>query len=190
MTFPVALADHASTANFPTDGRPMKLGFPGGKEKPEAEKERNIDYTIYEEGIYVGYRHFDKKGLEVSYPFGYGLSYTQFEYKKMDVEVTGDTIYINVTVANSGNIPGKEIVQIYVTKPDTQIDRAVKELKAFAKTSLLGAGEAITLTLSIPVSELSYWNEEKSGWTLEKGAYTINAASSSREIRLSEEINL
>ncbi|MFH0841205.1 MAG: glycoside hydrolase family 3 C-terminal domain-containing protein [Bacteroidota bacterium] len=190
MTFPVTLADHASTENFPTDGRPMKLGFTGGKEKPEAEQEHNVDYTIYEEGIYVGYRHFDKKGLDVSYPFGYGLSFTQFVYDKMDVEVTGDTININVTVNNSGNIPGKEIVQIYVSKPDTQIDRPVQELKAFAKTPLLGTGEAITLTMQIPVSELSYWNEVKSEWTLETGAYTINAASSSREIRLSEEISL
>ncbi len=86
MTFPVALEDHASMANFPMTGEPMGMTsiLLNVKPKPEKEQVKNIDYTKYEEGIYVGYRHFDKHNINVSYPFGYGLSYTTFEYGKME----------------------------------------------------------------------------------------------------------
>jgi beta-glucosidase len=192
MTFPVALEDHASSANFPMSGESMKLGsmLSSRKPVPEDEKVRNIDYTIYEEGIYVGYRHFDKAGLEVSYPFGYGLSYTDFTYENMDVTVEDEGIRINVTVKNSGDAAGKEVVEIYVAKPDSNVDRPVQELKGFVKTPLLNSGESIEMTLHIPVSDLAYWNEGTSDWTLEKGAYSVLACSSSRDIRLSEEIEL
>ncbi len=192
MTFPVALEDHASSANFPMDAQGMNLSsfIFGKKEKPVNEQVRNIDYTKYEEGIYVGYRHFDKNSIDVSYPFGYGLSYTDFEYDKLDVNVADDTINIKVSVKNTGSVAGKEVVEIYVAKPDTKIDRPVQELKAFAKTPMLNSGETVVLSMRVPVSDLSYWNEENSGWTLEKGAYTITAGSSSRDLRLSSEIKL
>ena len=192
MTFPIKLADHASTANFPLEGGSMRIlsMISGAKEKPEEEQVRNIDYTVYEEGIYVGYRHFDKNNLEVSYPFGYGLSYTCFEYEDMRVQLANDTVDIVVRVRNTGNNEGKEVVQIYVSKPETEIDRPVQELKAFAKTQLLDPDKTAELTMSIPVSDLSYWNEEISDWTLERGKYTINAAASSRDIRLTCDIEL
>ena len=192
MTFPVALEDHASTANFPMSGETLKLGtmLSSRKEKPEAEKVANIDYTNYEEGIYVGYRHFDKAGLEVSYPFGYGLSYTDFLFETMDVAVEDEVVNIHVTVTNTGDVAGKEVVEIYVSKPESNVDRPVRELKAFAKTPLLKSGESVELTLQIPVSDLSYWNEDSSGWTLEEGTYTLLAGSSSRDIKLSKEIGL
>ncbi|MBN2773173.1 MAG: glycoside hydrolase family 3 C-terminal domain-containing protein [Prolixibacteraceae bacterium] len=192
MTFPIALKDHASSANFPMEGKPMNANsfISGGKEKPEEEMIANVDYTNYEEGIYIGYRHFDKNSIEVSYPFGFGLSYTRFEYQNMNVTLNNDTVYINVTIANTGETSGKEALEIYVSKPGTTIDRPVKELKAFTKTPLLNKGETAELTLTIPVSDLSYWDEENSGWALEKGVYVIHAASSSRDIRLSREVTL
>jgi beta-glucosidase len=192
MTFPINLADHASTANFPLEGQSMSMGsfLSGGKEKPEEEQVRNVDYTVYEEGIYVGYRHFDKNSIEVSYPFGYGLSYTGFEYEKMKVELADDTIDIVVSVKNTGSNSGKEVVQIYVSKPETEIDRPLQELKAFAKTHQLGPGESAELQMKIPVSELAYWDEENNGWAIERGKYTIKAASSSRDIRLTRDIEL
>jgi beta-glucosidase len=192
MTFPVALEDHASSANFPIEGASMNLTsfLFGAKEKPADEQVANVDYTKYEEGIYVGYRHFDKNNMEVSYPFGYGLSYTQFEFESMDVFVTDGIINITIKVNNTGNAAGKEVVEIYVSKPDSEIDRPVQELKAFAKTPLLNSGETAELNLTIPVSELSYWNEDTSGWKLEEGAYTIHAGSSSRDLKLSAEISL
>jgi beta-glucosidase len=192
MTFPVALEDHASSANFPIEGASMNLTsfLFGAKEKPADEQVANVDYTKYEEGIYVGYRHFDKNNMEVSYPFGYGLSYTQFEFESMDVFVTDGIINITIKVNNTGNAAGKEVVEIYVSKPDSEIDRPVQELKTFAKTPLLNSGETAELNLTIPVSELSYWNEDTSGWKLEEGAYTIHAGSSSRDLKLSAEISL
>ncbi len=192
MTFPVNLNNHASNANFPLDGKPMSMTdmFSGNNEVPEGEKVKNKDYTVYEEGIYVGYRHFDKADLAVSYPFGFGLSYTDFEYSNMEVAVENDSIKLNVTVKNIGHQSGKEVVQIYVSKPDSNIDRPVQELKAFAKTRNLAPGETEDLMLTIPVSELRYWDEGIAGWNLEKGAYLIQSGASSRDIRLSGEIEI
>ncbi len=191
MTFPIALEDHASSANFPMSGAPMNFSYMFSKKlKPMEKQIKNNDFTKYEEGIYVGYRHFDKKHLDVSYPFGYGLSYTSFGYENMKVEVADGMINISVSVKNTGEVAGKETVEIYTSKPETDIDRPVQELKAFAKTPTLNPGETIELIMSIPVSDLSYWNENTSSWTLEKGIYSINAASSSRDTRLSQKISL
>lgn len=190
MTFPIHLNDHASTANFPLDSKPMgmfdMIGPTGTK--PEKDQVRNHDYTIYEEGIYVGYRHFDKANIEVSFPFGYGLSFTQFKYSDMAVAVLNDTMKVDLTITNTGEIKGKEVVQIYSSIPNSKIDRPVQELKAFAKTPILNPGEAVNLTFKIPLNELTYWNEQDSKWTLEKGQYIVHASSSSRDIRLSKEI--
>jgi beta-glucosidase len=192
MTFPVALEKQSSMANFPTTGEPMGVNsiLLNVEPKPEAKQVKDIDFTRYEEGIYVGYRHFEKNKIAVSYPFGFGLSYTSFVYDNMDAKVSGDTVQISLTVKNTGPVSGKEIVEIYVSKPDTKIDRPVQELKSFAKTPLLGSGESVTLSFSIPVTDLSYWDEAKPGWVVEKGGYTINASSSSGDIRLSKDISL
>lgn len=193
MTFPLNLNDHASNSNFPMEGGSLdiiKLIFASRKEKPEGEKVKNKDYTNYEEGIYVGYRHFDKEKLEVSYPFGYGLSYTTFDYSDLNVVLQNDTIKVAVTITNSDRQAGKEVVQVYTSMPNTSIDRPVKELRAFVKTQSLQPAEATTVTLQIPVSELSYWSENDSKWELEEGTYNIQIGSSSRNIKLSEDIKI
>lgn len=192
MTFPLALDDHASSANFPKSGIPMDTrSMMAAKEaKPEVEQIKDVDYTKYDEGIYVGYRHFDKNNVEVSYPFGYGLSYTTFEYENMNIEVIDEVINITVSLKNTGNVAGKEVVQIYAAKPETTIDRAPQELKAFAKSQLLNPGETAELKMIIPIKDLSYWSEETSSWTIEPGTYTICAGASSRDKRLNQEISL
>ena len=192
MTFPINLSDHGSAANFPLDGEMMSITdlLFGSKQKPKEEQVKNKDYTLYEEGIYVGYRHFDKTEKDVSYPFGHGLSYTDFNYSNLETSVTNDTISISLTISNDGNLAGKDVVQVYVSKPDTNIDRPIKELKAFAKTSIIESGETIEMTFKIFSSQLTYWNEDNSTWTLEKGLYTMQLGSSSRDIRLSAEIEL
>ncbi|PHQ57610.1 MAG: glycosyl hydrolase [Lutibacter sp.] len=193
MTFPVNLNDHASNTNFPLEGGTMdfmKMMLASREEKPENEKVKNKDYTNYEEGIYVGYRHFDTAELEVSYPFGFGLSYTTFDLSNLNVTLLNDTIKVTVTVTNSGNEVGKEVVQVYTSKPDTKIDRPLKELRTFTKTKNLNAREVTTVNLQIPVSELSYWSEEASQWILEKGLYSIQVGASSRDIQLSMEVEI
>ncbi|MCA6075065.1 glycoside hydrolase family 3 C-terminal domain-containing protein [Fulvivirga sedimenti] len=192
MTFPVHLNDHASNANFPLDGEPFDwktMMFSSG-ERAEDEKIRNKDYTLYEEGIYVGYRHFDKAGLDVSYPFGFGLSYTTFEYSAMVTEVVNDTVDVKLTIINTGNLAGKEVVQFYVSKSNSSIDRAPRELKSFSKTPELNPGDSIEISIKIPVAELRYWNEDQGGWVLENGSYKVQAGASSRDIRVENEIEL
>lgn len=164
--------------------------FNSGEEKPDEELIKDVDYTNYEEGIYVGYRHFDKAQLEVSYPFGYGLSYTNFAYNNMEVNIENDTIHVRLTVENTGTRPGKEVVQVYVAKPDTQVDRPVQELKAFAKTTDLAPGDTTNLEMYIPVTEIRYWDEGLNQWALEPGTYTLQLGASSRDIRLSEEVGI
>ena len=185
MTFPVALNDHRSTKNFPTDGTSsdMTLMF-DKKEKPLSEQTKNKDFTIYEEGLYVGYRHFEKEGINTSYPFGYGLSYTNFDYSNIVAKNVNDTINISLEIKNSGNISGKEVVQIYFSKSNSSIDRPIKELKDFSKTKLLKSGEKAKVDFSLPISDLSYWDDEKNEWVIEKGNYEIFAGSSSSDIRL------
>jgi len=196
MTFPVNLGDHASHANFPKNPKMMSITgmmknliFPPD-DKPEAEWVKDKDYTNYDEGIYVGYRHFDKANREVSYPFGFGMNYTDFEYGDMDVVTANDTLAISMTVKNIGDVPGKEIVQIYTEKLKSAIDRPVQELKGFTKTKLLQPEAIDSLSISIPLKELRYWDEQTNGWKLENGEYLIKAGASSRDIRQDVEVLL
>lgn len=191
VSFPIVLEDHASDLNFPKNPKKISMSdmvvgmiFPP-EGRSESDWVKNEDYTRYEEGIYVGYRHFDKKNLPVSYPFGYGLSYTEFDYGLPEMEVQDDTIQMTIAITNKGGVAGKEVVQVYVEKKDSQIDRPKRELKAFAKTSLLSANSSQELQLEIPVQELAYWDEKANDWILEKGTYTIQVGSSSRDIRRS-----
>lgn len=192
MTFPIHLSDHASSDNFPMEGKQMSMMdmLTGIKIKPESEQVRNDDYTDYKEGIYVGYRHFDKDSLKVAYPFGYGLSYTSFAYEKPVVVLANDTIQVSLTVRNTGAAAGKETVEVYTSKPNSPVDRPVDELKAFKKTPSLAAGQSVQLSLKIPVSDLAYWDEGKGGWTVEKGKYNLLIGSSSRDIRLTGEVEI
>lgn len=192
VTFPFEVEDHASNANFPQNGLPMKMTdmLFGKDDIPEDEMEENVDYTEYEEGIYVGYRHFDTANLDVSYPFGYGMSYTNFEYGEMELVYENDSLKITVPVMNAGQVSGKEVVQFYISKDSTQIDRPVQELKAFAKTALLSSGETDTLRVIVPVKNLRYWNESSSQWTLEPGTYRIKAGASSRAIKKTGQVKI
>jgi beta-glucosidase len=160
------------------------------KEKAEDEKIKNKDYTLYEEGIYVGYRHFDKDKLDVSYPFGYGLSYTKFELNDLKAIRDKDIINIEIKVSNIGTTPGKEVIQVYSSKPDSDVDRPIKELRAFIKTSLLNPGQSSRLKMQIPQSELSYWSENESQWVLENGIYYFNVGNSSRTLPLNIDVEI
>ncbi|HAA21139.1 MAG TPA: glycosyl hydrolase, partial [Cytophagales bacterium] len=196
MTFPIQLADHASHANFPEGGENLTtMGLMTGflfpaDERPEEEKMRNRDYTHYDEGVYVGYRHFDKAALEVSYPFGFGLSYTQFAYSEPEAVNENDTITVTASVTNTGQRAGKEAIQVYVEKVGSAIDRPLQELKAFAKTQLLEPAATEQLTMQIPIRQLAYWDEEGAQWVIEPGAYRVKIGASSRDIRAEIEIEI
>ena len=179
MTFPVNLMDAGSSANFPIDAD-SGVYFMNRREDVG---QKDVDVTKYEEGIYVGYRWFDKKDLPVSYPFGYGLSYTTFEYGAPAVSNDGKTVTAKVTVKNTGSVAGKEAVQLYVSAPAGTLDKPVKELKAYGKTKELAPGESQELTLTFPTSELASFDEEASAWKVDAGTYTFLFGASSRDIR-------
>ena len=179
MTFPVNLMDAASSRNFPIDAS-NEVYFTNRREDVG---QKDVDVTNYEEGIYVGYRWFDKQNLAVSYPFGYGLSYTTFKYELPVVVNDAGTITAFVNVTNTGSVAGKEAVQLYVTAPAGTLDKPVKELKAYAKTKELAPGETQTLSFNFPTSELASFDEEASAWKVDAGTYTFLFGASSRDIR-------
>lgn len=179
MTFPVGLMDAASSANFPIDAN-TGVYFMNRRENTG---QKDVDQTDYAEGIYVGYRWFDKQDLAVSYPFGFGLSYTGFQYSAPSVENDGKTITAKVSIKNIGSVAGKESVQLYVSAPAGKLDKPVKELKAFAKTRCLEPGESQELTLCFPIAELASFDEEASAWVVDEGTYSFLFAASSRDIR-------
>ena len=170
MTFPVNFTDHPSSSNFTYDyTRPQSNMFFRGPAAPA----KDVDYTNYDEGIYVGYRHFTTTGTKVSYPFGYGLSYTEFSYSKPAVKAGKDGFTATVTVTNTGSVAGKEVVELYVSAPQGGMDKPKLELKAFAKTRELQPGESQTLTLSVDNYSLASFNEANSSWETAAGSYKV-----------------
>ena len=174
MTFPIDVLDHPSSANFPT--------CPQVGEAEEGLR-KNVDYTEYAEGIWVGYRHFTTRGVKVSYPFGYGLSYTSFQYSKPVVKASADGFTASVTVSNIGPVAGKEVVEVYVSAPSGGLEKPSRELKAFGKTKSLAPGESQTLSFSVPAYDLASFNEAVSAWETAAGNYQVQFGSSVEDIR-------
>lgn len=192
MTFAIKYGDAPSDSNFPYDYEFKMPSFAMGsgmnfesKEKEEKPKEavRNVDFTDYEEGIYVGYRYFETFDKEVSYPFGHGLSYTTFSFEIVSSDINGDNCEMKVAVKNTGNCAGKESVQVYVKAPAGGLEKPAKELKAFAKTKLLQPGESEVVTLSWKLMDMASLNEKSSSWGLPKGTYQWMVGASSADVR-------
>ncbi len=181
MTWPVKFSDAYSSKNFPIDQDPrIDMTNQGAK----SANVRNVDYTEYEEDIYVGYRYFDSFEVPVSYPFGFGLSYTTFEYSDAKISQTDDAITVTVTVKNTGEREGKEVVELYIAAPDAKAaNKPAKELKAFAKTKALKAGESETLTLTVKTADLASFDEAASAWVVAEGEYQFLVAASAQDIK-------
>ena len=183
MTFPEKLEDVASTKNFPTDGTYVSFD---ADTKDKQHEVRNWDYTDYEEDIYVGYRYFDTFHKNVSYPFGYGLSYTQFSYSQPEIKFENGSYVLTLQVKNVGKASGKEVVQLYVSAPsNASLAKPEKELKDFTKTGELKPGESQTVTLKVAVSDLASYDEVHHSWLVDEGEYQFKIGASSRDIRAS-----
>ncbi|MBS1530650.1 MAG: glycoside hydrolase family 3 C-terminal domain-containing protein [Bacteroidetes bacterium] len=147
----------------------------------------------YKEGILVGYRWFDTKKIEPMYCFGYGLSYTTYQYAALQTDKgsykEGQRILATVSIKNTGKYAGKETLQLYVSKPGSAVERADKELKAFRKVRI-AAGQTARITLAIPVNDLAYYDVKTRKWVVEHGKYKILAGASSRDIRGSADITV
>lgn len=178
-TFPLHLEDN-----------PSYLNFPGNREK-----------VCYQEGVFIGYRYYDKKKMDVLFPFGYGLSYTDFTYSNMKVTVNSknatdvdviketDEIIVSADITNTGNCDGAEIVQLYIKNPVVYEIRPEKELRDFAKV-FLKAGETKTVTFTLNARAFSYYETRIHDWYAESGDYEILLASSSRDIRLQDTVSI
>ena len=163
MTWPVKFTDAYSSRNFPIDQDP-RIDMLNQGQKGTV---KNVDYTDYEEDVYVGYRYFDSFNVPVSYPFGYGLSYTTFDYSDAKIAEKNEGYEVSVTVKNTGASEGKEVVQLYVSAPDNKAaNKPVKELKAFAKTKSLKPGESETVTLNVKAADLASFDETASAWVV------------------------
>uniref|UniRef100_UPI00289A1C73 glycoside hydrolase family 3 C-terminal domain-containing protein n=1 Tax=Microbacterium sp. TaxID=51671 RepID=UPI00289A1C73 len=140
-------------------------------------------HSVYGEGLLVGYRWYDARRMEVAYPFGHGLSYTTFSYGEATASVadSGDVI-VTVPVTNTGAVAGREVVQAYTSLPGSTVQRAPRELKAFASV-LIEAGETAQVELHLRRAELAYWDTRIDGWVVEGGEYAIEVGSSSRDLR-------
>ncbi|ETT72440.1 protein BglB [Paenibacillus sp. FSL R7-277] len=170
-TFPMKLSDNPSFLNFPGEG----------------------DTVEYKEGLFVGYRYYDKKEIEPLFPFGYGLSYTEFEYSRLLLDQTRiqdtDTVQVSVTVKNTGSRAGKEVVQLYVSDVESSVIRPLQELKGFGKIELQ-PGEERTVTFTLDKRSFAYYNVQLGDWHVESGRFKIAVGSSSRDIRLSTELEV
>lgn len=175
-TFPVRLEDNPSFLHFP------------GKDK----------HVHYAEGVFVGYRYYDTKKMDVLFPFGYGLSYTSFAYDNLQVENTmsdigelkkGGTIQVSVDVTNTGSCSGREVVQLYISDLTGAAERPVQELKEF-ESVYLEAGEKKTVTMNLDYRSFSWYDTDRGDWYAADGMYEIRIGSSSRDIRLSKQMVL
>lgn len=142
----------------------------------------DLDRDFYKEGIYVGYRFFDSFGIKPQYPFGFGLSYTDFDIKVKDVALNGSIVSVNVTVKNIGSVSGKEVVQLYVTHTNNGKWTVAKELKSFAKTNEIGPNKSESLMLAFDVADCAEYEETKAAWVLGNGEYIISIGNSSANV--------
>lgn len=134
----------------------------------------NLEKEEYKEGIYVGYRYFDSFGVKPLFPFGYGLSYTSFEMELAEIQTKGNSVQVEVVVKNTGtSYAGREVVQVYATLPQTELDKESHRLVGFAKTGVLQPGESQKVSIVIEQKNFASFSEEKQGWMIEKGLYGI-----------------
>ena len=189
MTFPVAYMDHPSSYNFPTGLESGRSGY--GRGPGSAGPVKDWDRTDYAESIWVGYRWFTTRDREVSYPFGYGLSYTSFEYSAPLVKADREgNVTAKVTVTNTGDVPGKEVVELFVSAPSGGLEKPERELKAFGKTGLLSPGESETLTFSISPYELASFDIDANAWETAPGEYTVYFSKNVDDVGTSAKVNV
>lgn len=188
MTFQIKYGDAYADKNFPSNVDDKTLGamFMWGRNKDDAKKrepQKNIDFTNYEEDIYVGYRYFDSFDKPVAYPFGFGLSYTSFDYGNMRVSEKNGIFTIKVDVKNTGDYAGRNVVELFVAAPDSKkANKPAKELRNFAKTRLLQPGENETVTMTVSTADLASFNEKLSAWKTDAGLYTFMICSSASDV--------
>ncbi len=171
----------AKYEDTPTHMNYEMTNYPEGLHGPEVE---------YEEDIYAGYRYYDTFNVTPKFPFGYGLSYTTFDTEIDSITADSETVTVQATVTNTGDVAGKEVVQVYYSAPDGKMEKAYQELAAFAKTDLLQPNEKQTLTMTYQVKNMASYDEETARYVLEPGDYVVRVGNSSRNTHVGAVITL
>ena len=197
MTFQINYGDAYADKNFPAhvDDKTLGAMFMWGYDKDKAPKERqpqkDIDFTNYEEDIYVGYRYFDSFEKPVAYPFGFGLSYTTFDYDNMSVTEANGIFTIKVDVKNTGDRAGRNVVELFVAAPNSKkLNKPEKELRNYTKTKLLQPGETETVTMQVKASDLASFDEKASAWKTDAGRYAFLICSSVNTVEAKASANV
>ncbi len=178
-TFPIAYSDDISSKNFPGNV------ISGQKAASKGLMDAAPSEIFYEEGIYVGYRYFNTFKVKPAYPFGFGLSYTSFVFSGLSLssDTFKDEIEVKIAVTNKGDLPGKEVIQLYLSAPSGQLNKPESELKAFGKTKLLKPNESQTLTFSLKITDLASFNPALSAWSVDAGIYKVKIGASALDIK-------
>ncbi|MBR4792744.1 MAG: glycoside hydrolase family 3 protein [Bacteroidaceae bacterium] len=182
-TYVVDFGKMPSTANFPVNARELQSAARANRNNPDAKPVALYDYTEYKERLNIGYRYYDNHPDQVSYPFGFGMSYTTFSYSDAQAKVEDGIINLSVKVTNTGSVAGKEAVQVYIEAPKGGLNKLTKELKAYGKTALLQPGESEVMEFRLSGYELAGFNQDASTWQTLKGDYKADFAASSQDIR-------
>ena len=191
MSFPLNYADVPSQ-NFPINVPETGLNqsFENFSRVHRYYDQPNIDYTNYEEDIYVGYRHYTTRNIKVAYPFGFGLTYSDFNITNMKVKNTKNLITVSCQVTNIGKHAAKQVVQLYSTELKPLEDRPIIELRGYKKTPTLKPGESCNITIEISPEDLSYYSEEAKSWKLTAGEYLLSLGFSSEDLRINQNITI
>lgn len=192
VTFPINYEDVRSAANFPRNVPENGLNQSRFNISTVGKiyDVKNIDYTNYEEDIYVGYRDYATRKVEVAYPFGYGLTYSQFEMSDMKVEQSKSGYIVKCAIKNIGNFPAKQVVQLYSSELNPEVDRPAIELRGYKKTPLLKGGESTIVEIAIDREALMTYNEKAAAWKLTKGEYDLLLGFDSQTLPLKQRITI
>ena len=192
VSFPINYDDVRSAANFPRNVPENGLNQSrfNMSNVGKIYDVKNIDYTNYEEDIYVGYRDYATRKVEVAYPFGYGLTYSQFEMSNMKVEECKEGYKVSCEVKNVGTFPAKQVVQLYSSELRPEVDRPTIELRGYKKSPLLKGGESTVVEIVIKREELMTYNEQVNGWKLTKGDYDLLLGFDSQTLPLKQRITI
>ena len=182
-TYVVDFMKIPSTANFPINARELQTAARANRNNPDAKPVANYDFTEYKERLNIGYRFYDRHPEQVSYPFGFGLSYTTFAYSEPLAKVEDGIISLSVKVTNTGNVAGKEVVQIYIEAPQNGSNGLQKELKTYGKTALLEPGQSEVLEFTLSEYDLAGFKIDANAWITAKGDYKADFAASAQDIR-------
>ena len=188
MSFPMDYFDVPGAKNFPYDIVPNQATLWGAEKEGEAVE--NVDYTYYTEDVFVGYRYYTTVDKKVAFPFGFGLSYTTFEFSNLNVSKNQNGYEVTVDIKNTGKVDGKQVAELYISSPSDGVKLPKVELKAFAKSRTLKPGESETVKMIVNTNDMQYFDTASSSWKLDKGTYKFSIGSDANNLVVTQDVEI